>query len=318
MKIRLGYVAISLNLKNASTSKTTTVAAMEKLNEEQKIYKLRKITEENLSNLMRILKYNEAYNIKVYRITSKLIPLATHSITEGWNYMDEFKKKLEEIGIFIKEKHLRVSTHPDHFTVINSNSEKVFASSLKELKYHNELFNVMGLGKEYKNVVHVGGLYNNKEMSVERFIEGFNKLPKEISNRIILENDDKVYDIKDVLGICKRLNIPMVLDVHHHNCNNNGQNLKVFLDEIFSTWKNQKFLLKIHFSSPKNDKEFRSHAENINSDEFMNFIRVAKEIDKDFDVMLEAKNKDLALINLIKDLSKIKGVKILSESEFEY
>ena len=318
MRIRLGYVAIALNLKSASTSKTTTVTALEKLEKEQRIYKIKKLINENLSNLMRVLMYNKAYNIKVYRITSKLVPLATHPIIEDWNYIEEFKDKFKEIGCFIKENDMRISAHPDHYTVINSNSHAVFKSSQQDLTYHNKIFEAMGLGKEYKTVTHVGGSYNDKTLSMERFIEGFNKLPKEIAGRIILENDDKTYNITNVLEICKKINIPMVLDVHHHNCNNDGENLVDYLQEIFETWKGEKFLPKTHFSSPKNPKDFRSHADDINPDEFMNFIRVAKEIDRDFDVMLEAKNKDLALNKLIKDIGKVKGVRILDEGEFEF
>lgn len=316
--IRFGYVAISQQ-NNITPSKTATVSAIEKIPDyETRIYKLKKILEENLSNTLKILRYNEAYKIKVYRFTSKLVPLATHPIIDDWDYIEDYKEKFKEIGNYIISNNIRVSAHPDHYTVINSNNSLVFESSLKDLDYHNKIFNAMDLDKSYKIVTHVGGVYGNKEASIKRFIEGYKKLPKKIAERIILENDDKVYSAHDVLSICKELKIPMVLDVHHHNCNSNGKNIEAILKDIFDTWSNEKFPPKIHFSSPRSTKDFRSHSDNIDKEEFMSFIKIAKKLDIDFDVMLEAKNKDLALIKLVNELEAEPEVKIINEGEIEY
>lgn len=318
MKIRLGYVAIALNLNNCSTSKTITVTSFNKLtNDESKLFKLRNILNENLNNTLRILRYNKSYNIKIYRLTSKLVPLATHPLTGNWDYVNEFRDKFIEIGQYIKENNFRISAHPDHFTVINTNKKTVLESSLIDLTYHNTILKTMQLDQSYKLVVHVGGAYQDKEKSIERFILSYNKLPEEIKKRIILENDDKVYNITDVLNICNIINIPMVLDVHHHKYNNNGESLNKMLKAVFDTWKNERFPPKIHFSSPKNEKNYRSHSDYINIEEFMSFIKIAKKLDTDFDIMLEAKSKDLALFKLVKELKQYKEIKIINESEFE-
>jgi len=318
MKIRLGYVAIALNLNNCSTSKTITVTSFNKLtNDESKLFKLRNILNENLNNTLRILRYNKSYNIKIYRLTSKLVPLATHPLTGNWDYVNEFRDKFIEIGQYIKENNFRISAHPDHFTVINTNKKTVLESSLIDLTYHNTILKTMQLDQSYKLVVHVGGAYQDKEKSIERFILSYNKLPEEIKKRIILENDDKVYNITDVLNICNIINIPMVLDVHHHKYNNNGESLNKMLKAVFDTWKNERFPPKIHFSSPKNEKNYRSHSDYINIEEFMSFIKIAKKLDTDFDIMLEAKSKDLALFKLVKELKQYKEIKIINESEFK-
>ena len=318
MKIRLGYVAIALNLNNCSTSKTITVTSFNKLtNDESKLFKLRNILNENLNNTLRILRYNKSYNIKIYRLTSKLVPLATHPLTGNWDYVNEFRDKFIEIGQYIKENNFRISAHPDHFTVINTNKKTVLESSLIDLTYHNTILKTMQLDQSYKLVVHVGGAYQDKEKSIERFILSYNKLPEEIKKRIILENDDKVYNITDVLNICNIINIPMVLDVHHHKYNNNGESLNKMLKAVFDTWKNERFPPKIHFSSPKNEKNYRSHSDYINIEEFMSFIKIAKKLNTDFDIMLEAKSKDLALFKLVNELKQYKEIKIINESEFE-
>lgn len=318
MVFRLGYVAMTLNLVDSSPSGTVTVTTFSKLpDEEARMYRLRKLTKKNLENTLRILRYNLAYNIKVYRFTSKLVPLATHPIIDGWDYVSDFKDEFKEIGDFVKENELRVSAHPDHYTLINSSSPKVLEDSIKDLDYHVKLYEAMGLNDyRYKLVMHVGGLYKNREVSIDRFKENFIKLPDRIRKRIMLENDDKSYTASDVLGICKDLKIPMVLDVHHHKCVNNGEDIGDLLPEIFDTWKDDYFNPKIHFSTAKSCSDFRSHADDIDLSEFVAFLDIAKKTGRDFDVMLEAKNKDNALLKLSSELGEVQGIERVNEAEF--
>ena len=135
--------------------------------------------------------------------------------------------------------------------------------------------------------------------------------------RIILENDDKVYSASDVLPICKHLNIPMVLDIHHHWCNNTGDQIENLLPDIFSTWDDQVIPPKIHLSSPKSEKNNRAHADYVDPNFFYDFLKKAKEINRDFDVMIEAKCKDKALIELMTQLEAFKEIKILDGASFE-
>jgi UV DNA damage endonuclease len=319
MNIRLGYVAMTLNLEDCSPSGTVTVAGLDKLVDNQtKLYRLRKVAKKNLENTLRILRYNVASDIYVYRLTSKLIPLATHASIEGWDYTEEFKNEFKEIGKFIIDNNLRISAHPDHFTLINSIYPKVVTDAVKDLNYHVNLYEAMGLSDyKYKLVIHVGGVYNDKIASTEKFKENFSKLPDRIRKRIILENDDKSYSATEVLSICQELRIPMVLDVHHYNCVNSGEKLEDLLPDIFKTWKNEAYPPKVHFSSPKGCKDFRSHSDFIDIDEFYKFLNQTKEIGRNFDIMLEAKAKDAALMKLSGDLSKLEDIEKINEAEFK-
>lgn len=318
MNFRLGYVAMTLSLEDCSPSGAVTYTAFEKLSgEEARLYRLRKVANKNLLNTLRILRYNKALNIPVYRLTSRLIPLATHPELLRWNYIDDFAGGLKEIGEFIKQNSFRVSAHPDHFTIINSPLQKVFEDSLRDLDYHVKLFEAMGLEDyRYKLVLHVGGVYGNKQESIERFCENFNKLPGRIRNRSIIENDDKSYNTYDVLRLCQRLGTPMVLDVHHHNCLCGKGGLESVLSEVFDTWRGEYFTPKIHFSSPRSNKDFRSHADLIDYSEFMDFINIASGVNRDFDVMLEAKSKDAALLKLSDELAETAGIKRICKGEF--
>lgn len=319
MVFRLGYVAMTLSLENCSPSGTVTYASYKKLNDEKaQRSRLLRVSRCNIENTLRILKYNYAMNISVYRLTSKLIPLSTHSELREWNYSKEFRDEFIELGNYIKSRNFRISAHPDHFTILNSNRPEVIEASINDLHYHVNLFEAMGLcDYKYKLVLHVGGRYDNKEEAADRFKQNFIKLPDRIRKRIILENDDKIFTAAEVLAICRELGIPMVLDVHHHKCANNGELISELLPGIFNTWSKEPDSPKIHFSSPKNEKEFRSHSDYIDYSDFMKFINSAKVYDKNIDIMLEAKMKDKALLALSGQLAETEELTMINRAAFQ-
>lgn len=306
MKIRFGYVAIALNLPKVTSSSTVTYKNYSKLEtEEKKLNKLKGVTLSNLNDLYKILQYNVENQIHFYRITSALVPLATHPDVL-WEYRKMFNIDFSRLGKLITENNMRVDTHPDEFNVINSLREEVVEATKRNLWQHVHLFEDMNypLGKM---VLHIGSSQGGKEASMERFIDNFNKFPMEISKRLMLENDDKTFTAEDVLKICQEINIPMVLDVHHHLCNNNGNSLEPLISDIFSTWKEQLLPPKIHFSSPKEGGIDRKHADFINAEDFITFLELCKPLNMDFDVMIEAKQKDLALFKLVEDIKTLKS-----------
>ncbi len=318
MKVRFGYVAMSMILKDCSPSKTVTVANLSKIEgEAERFGKLTLLARTNIENTRRLLAHNRSHDIKVFRISSRLIPLATHPIAQNWDWVWAVRKELESLGGFIREDNCRLSAHPDHYTVLNSPKDEVLKTAVKDLEYHHKIFTGMGLGSDAKLVMHVGGAYSDKMNSIRMFIDNYNDLPAHLKKRIILENDDKIYTTKDVLGICEYLGIPMVLDVHHHHCNNNNDDIKNYLPSIFDTWKSQILPPKVHISSPKDITHFRSHADNIDLAIFLEFLQKAKATDRDFDVMIEAKNKDVALFKLLQTLKAIPQIRFIDEASLE-
>ncbi len=319
MIVRLGYVAMAIDLKNCSPSKTITFSRFETIEDKEvQLYKLKKLTEENLNNTRRILLYNKAHDIQVYRITSKLVPLVTHQGVLEWDYTKEFNDMYKSISSIIKENNMRISAHPDHFTIISSPRDDVLKTALQDLVYHNNIMDSISLDEEIgKLVLHVGGKYDSKEKTKYRFIDNFASLPKKIRKRIILENDDKIYDIHDVLDICEELKIPMVLDIHHHWCNNRDDDIKDYIDRIFNTWNYETLIPVIHISSPRSEKNIRAHADDVDFEFFNEFIRKARKFDRDFDIMIEAKNKNLALFNLMAKIKNHPDYKVIDNASFE-
>ncbi|SJZ97324.1 UV DNA damage repair endonuclease UvsE [Selenihalanaerobacter shriftii] len=299
MNIDFGYACISTKIKDCSTAKTTTVKHFKTIDDlDVRKWKLKKITKENLQNTLRLLWHNIAEDIKLYRFSSQLVPLATHELGQIWNYTEECSDEFAKVGRVIKKNNLKASTHPGQYTVINTPKEDVFENSKADLEYHNNVLNAMNLDFTAKMVTHVGGVYGEKNKAKERFITNFKKLSSDIQQGLVLENDDTSYSIGDVLEICQELKIPMVLDVHHHNCYNQGEKLKEYLEGIFATWTDR--TPKIHFSSPRSKKHPKRHADYINPEEFKTFLDLAN--DYEFDVMIEAKKKDEAVLKLREDL----------------
>lgn len=313
MQIRFGYVAMSMQLENCSPSKTVTYKTYRGLAEkdpEAALNKLKRVSRENLRNTLRLLRHNLANDVVVYRFSSKIIPLATHPGLTGWDYIGDLKEDLLAIGNLVQKNNMRVSFHPDHYSLINSPREDVFNSSVLDFIHHCRMLDAMGLKNEAKLVIHVGGAYKNKVNSLEMFFNNWKNVPREVALRITLENDDKIYTAGDVLDLCERLNLPMVLDIHHHFCNHGEGNLpENIVPRFIKTWRGTGLPPKIHVSSPRSDTDIRSHSEFVNPGDVYPFIRIMTQTGEDFDIMVEAKQKDLAMFRLVKELSAYPGIK---------
>lgn len=312
MKVRLGYVALSKALDDVTTSSTITYTNY--INKNYNTSKLLEITKNNLDSLYEIIKYNVKNNFHFYRLTSKLVPLATHDKID-FDYITPLLDEYKKIGKLINDNNIRVDTHPDQYAVLNSMDSKIVKNTVEILEYHYKIMDAIGI-KDKIIILHVGSSACGKKASITRFINNFNKLPDHIKKCIAVENDDKIYNIKDVLELCHKINVPMVLDYHHFICNNEKEDINDYLKEIIDTWDGK--LPKMHFSSPKSKlkKEFRSHSDYINKECFIKFINILKKQDKDIDIMLEAKAKDDAVSRLARCLKYETNYKFLDETTF--
>lgn len=165
--VRLGYVAMSMELKNASPSKTMTYTQFQKIRDrEAAIRKLERISILNLQNTLRPLKHNAASDIHFYRLT-----LANHEELLDWNYIKPLKELLREIGDFAKKHQIRIDFHPDHFVIINAMKKQILKNSINTLKLHYLLLMGMGIDSTHRCVMHVGGNYKETEKSLERFVD---------------------------------------------------------------------------------------------------------------------------------------------------
>jgi UV DNA damage endonuclease len=220
--------------------------------------RMRSTIEENLNCLQQILEFNRDHDLLFFRITSDLIPFASHPIcTFPWH--KTFKKKFKAIGDFIKKHDMRVSMHPDQFVLINSLDDGIFQRSVAELIYHAEVLDLLGADATAKIQIHVGGIYGNKRKSMERFVKRFYLLPDAVKKRLVIENDERLYSVNDCLHIHQETNLPLVFDVFHFFCYNNGEGIREMFSEVCRTWSNTDGLPITDYSSQEKSKRKGSH-----------------------------------------------------------
>jgi UV DNA damage endonuclease len=262
----------------------------------------------SLERLAAILERLDALDVRMYRMASALAPYATHpDLPQFHDQVSECEDELGRIGARARELGIRLSFHPGQYVVLNSERDDVRAIAARELDVMASVLDGMGCGPEAVVVLHVGGGAGGHAAALERFERGLELVGESGRRRLVIENDDRTFSLGDVLELHRRTGLRIVWDVLHHHCHDphaipDGEALRAAL----ATWPDD-VVPKIHFSSPKTAVEerrgrlvlppLRAHADMVDPIAFEEFIR-GPAAGLHFDVMLEAKAKDLALVRL--------------------
>ena len=278
----------------------------------------------SLQYLRVIFDYLAEVGITMYRISSDLAPYATHpDLPQFHRQIDECAVELAELGVRARSQRLRLSFHPSQYILLNSPDPLLTAKSIADLAAQAHILDAMELGPEAVLVTHVGGVYGDLVSGRERWVQTYQRLPEPVRRRLVLENDDVRYDVSDVLWIHARTGVPLVFDYLHHWClDREGRDMHAALAACLATWPAD-VRPKIHFSSPRTEIRMLErknkqtgklekvqappiwigHSDYINPFEFISFLRGTTPF-RPFDIMLESKLKDVALLQLRDDLAK--------------
>lgn len=292
---RLGYAGVALGIE-ATTSRTCRL-------ENARPERLRELIHANLRGLAKILYYNAQLDIRLFRISSQIVPFASHPVN-SLRWWEEFADVLQELGADAIAKDIRLSMHPGQYTVLCSPRDEVVDAARRDLFYHTHFLDVMGLGSEHKIVIHGGGTYGDKAAAINRFVDAYRRLPSNVRVRLVLENDERSYSAQDVLDINDRVGVPVIFDALHDAVlpSPNYPRRPDLLKACFDTWTALDGPPVVHFSSQDPTKQPGAHAAWIAPHEFLIFARDTA--DHPVDCMLEAKQKDLALLALRRDISQ--------------
>jgi UV DNA damage endonuclease len=272
----------------------------------------------SLGYLREVFAYLDEQDIRMYRMASGLAPYATHpDHPEFHGQVAECADELAELGQVARQMGLRLSFHPSQYIVLNAPDEDLAARSAADVEVQAAILEAMGLGDEAVVVLHVGGVYGNRDAALARFARHYERLSPVARRRLVLENDDGRFGVGDVLWLHDRIGVRAVFDMHHlHCCNPDGMNVVEAAQASLDTWQGWEARPKVHFSSPRTDWGFRygsceeepgtpnwkSHAEFADPFAFIAFYRTLADVAPD--VMLEAKAKDIAVMALQRALRR--------------
>ncbi|KAG9185713.1 UV DNA damage endonuclease [Alternaria panax] len=259
----------------------------------------------NARDIIKMVRWNDRYGIKFMRLSSEIFPFASHD-EYGYKLEPFATETLREAGKVIGELGHRVTTHPGQFTQLGSPRKQVIDNAIRDLEYHAEMLSLLNLPEQQNRdavmILHLGGAYGDKPAAIERFKENYARLPQGVKNRLVLENDDVVWSTHELLPLCEELNIPFVLDYHHHNIIFDAEQIregtKDIMDlypRILATWEKKGITPKMHYSEPTpaaiTKTTRRKHSPRV---------MTLPPCPDTMDLMIEAKDKEQAVFELMR------------------
>lgn len=294
--MKIGYPCINHSI----VKKTVSTFRLSSYTEERLIRSIRY----NLDTLVEILKYNIENNLMFFRISSEMIPFASHSICK-FDWKEYFRSDFIKIGRLIKENDIRISMHPDQFVLINAKNQDIVNNSIKELEYHTDILDLMRLDASAKVQIHVGGAYGDREDSKKKFVSNYkNLLSEKVKRRLVIENDDHIYNLTDCVEIHWTTDIPILFDTFHHQCFGDNLPLIHALQTASDTWyKNRDGIIMIDYSNQEPNERKGKHSNTLDMKQFKEFVLSITSLD--LDIMLEVKDKEKSAKNAIKIINQI-------------
>jgi UV DNA damage endonuclease len=286
--MNLGYACINLSLGKKVTTNRTMI---KKTFIDKGLDYVSDLVLQNVADLERIIDWNEANDIKLYRMSSDMFQWATEYTFEQLKDWTEISIILKRCGDKVKQYNQRLSFHPGPFNVLTSPKENVVLNTIADLEVHGRIMDAIGLSQTPYNKIniHCNGVYGDKQSAMDRFIANFGRLSKSVQNRLTVENDDKasMYSVKDLMYIHEKTGIPIVFDYHHHKFCTGDLTEEQALRLAVSTWPDG-IVPAVHYSESAVDKKPQAHSDYI-------FERIDT-YGIDVAIMVEAKKKDLTIL----------------------
>jgi UV DNA damage endonuclease len=290
--MNLGYACINMSLGKKVTTNRTMI---KRTFLEKGLDYVSDCVIQNVADLERIIEWNEQNGIKMYRMSSDMMPWATEYQFEQLKDWNEISIILKRCGEKATKYGQRLSFHPGPFNVLVSPKEAVVQNTINDLEVHGRLMDALGLSKTPYNKIniHCNGVYGDKQSAMDRFIDNFKLLSDSVKSRLTIENDDKasMYSVKDLMYIHNAIKIPIVFDYHHHTFNTGNLSEQDALELAMSTWP-KGITPAVHYSESKMGSKPQAHSDFVE--------RIPETYGNIVDIMVEAKQKDLAILKFIK------------------
>ncbi len=270
----------------------------------------------NLAYLRDIVLYLAANGIRLYRMHSQVLPRLLHEDGAALaEQLRECRPQLDQLAELIASQGIRLTFHPYSQVVLNALDEEQAEGAIRSLAAHAALLDALGLGPEAVVVLHVGGVYDDPATARERFARHYEALPASVRQRVALEQDDRRFGHADVRRVHMACGVPLVFDyLHHRVWNPEGVGMTEALAYSLGTWP-AGVRPKVHFCSARSEMRrlegsqriktptWNEHADFVVPWELADWLRTTRGL-RPFDIMLEAKARDVALLQLRRDLAR--------------
>lgn len=301
--IQLGLCCLNMTLRAQNPSVYCSRKMIIRTIKQKGIVVLKQKIIENIHDLYKLIMWNESHGIRVLRISSELFP--HYSNPKVADYDMEFADKLlKKIGEVARNLGHRLTFHPGQYNVVGTPNEKTFQQTINDLSYHAEVLDRMEMGCDSVMVVHGGGMYGDKEKTKKRWCENYMRLPEAVRNRLVLENCEKCFSIKDCLEVASVIDIPIVFDTHHYECyklmhpDEDFKPAGEYIEDILKTWQKRGIKPKFHVSEQGSGR-CGHHSDYINIiPDYL--LEIPEKYGIKIDIMIEAKKKELAIFELYK------------------
>ena len=289
--MKLGYACINMSMGKKVTTNRTMV---KRTFEAKGLDYVSELSLLNAKDIIKVLEWNRLNGIMFFRLSSTIIPWGDHiDITTLKDY-NEIKSELKKAGDFAKYWGMRITSHPGPFNVLVSPKEEVILNTIADLELHAKIFDMMGLSHTPYNKIniHCNGVYGDKIKAMDRFCDNFARLSNSVRSRLTIENDDKasMYSVKDLMYIHNKIGIPITFDYHHHKFCTGDLSEQEALELAITTWPKD-ITPAVHYSESRDDKKPQAHSDYIE--------RLPETYGHDVDIMVEAKQKELAILKFI-------------------
>ena len=306
-------------IESKYNTKTVTRAWLNRQAKHVAEKKLQEVVKHNLYSLNNLIKYVGELNdeCKLLRISSDILPLYTE---QHWSYYYDntdtkqwLERSFNTIGSNARKLGIRLSFHPGQFCVLASDNPDVVENSIQEFEYHADMIRWMGYGQHFQDFkcnLHIGG-----RLGPDGIRKVYPRLSTEARNTITIENDEFGWGLDSCLELADI--IPIVLDIHHHYIRTDGEYIQPTdsrISKILDSWKGVRPVMHYSISREeytKNVNEFpdmkqllleghkktklRAHSDMLYNNRCNDW---ALSFWDKFDIMVEAKNKNLASLQL--------------------
>ncbi len=305
METQLGYCCINLNLR---PQKITVNRGMIKRTFTERGPKYAgELAEQNIRDLIQIIKWNEQNGFKVYRMSSDMFPWMSEYEIEDLPNIGKIKTLLKGVGNLALKYGQRLSFHPGPFNVLGSPNPDLVQKTIKELNQHSQIMDLMGLPNTrlYPINIHCNGVYGDKTATLSRWSSNYLRLSQSAQNRLVVENDDKgsMYSVADLYqGIFAAVKVPITFDYHHHRFNDGGKTEKEAFSLAAATWDYHGIKPLFHYSSCRRTFEDSTCKAQAHADfvyEKINDYGYA------VDIEVEVKKKEVAVLKYREEMDSL-------------